>query len=186
MLNQQVISPRNLHCLCPRINSPGIRAQTVRSPRSPFIACARDIGPMPTEAYQSPVSHKGHRAFSFRVGVNSIQFNRRSNVGIKVLAAAHSALTRAGDGSSPSGPNRNSILRWSPCWYGPAAVNRHDTGSIPVAAACWFLEVIRLDEGPASKAGASVARCGFESHGFRCVQIGSRFGLRALRRESGR
>ena len=26
-------------------------------------------------------------------------------------------------------------LRWSPCWYGQAAVNRRDTGSIPVAAA---------------------------------------------------
>jgi hypothetical protein len=26
-------------------------------------------------------------------------------------------------------------LRWGPCWYGQAAVNRPDTGSIPVAAA---------------------------------------------------
>ncbi len=26
-------------------------------------------------------------------------------------------------------------LRWGPCWYGQAAVNRPDTGSIPVTAA---------------------------------------------------
>ena len=30
--------------------------------------------------------------------------------GIKVLAAAHSVLTRAGDGSSPSGPIGNDAL----------------------------------------------------------------------------
>ena len=59
-------------------------------------------------------------------------------------------------------------LRWSPCWYGQATVNRHDTGSIPVAAALTQMEVIRLDEGPASKAGVPKNRdCGFESHGFR-------------------
>ena len=28
-----------------------------------------------------------------------------------------------------------SVMRWGPCWYGQAAVNRHDAGSIPATAA---------------------------------------------------
>lgn len=63
--------------------------------------------------------------------------------------------------------NETIEMRWSPCWYGQAIVNRLDTGSIPVTAAWRALEAIRLDEEPASKAGAGAARCGFESHGFR-------------------
>ena len=62
-------------------------------------------------------------------------------------------------------------LLWSPCWYGQATVNLHDTGSIPVAAAR-RREVIRLDEEPASKAGVPMNRdCGFESHGFRLEEL---------------
>ena len=36
------------------------------------------------------------------------------------------------------GPNPTvltDMMRWSPCWYGRAAVNRADAGSIPAAAA---------------------------------------------------
>ena len=32
-------------------------------------------------------------------------------------------------------PVPHSLMRWSPCWYGQAAVNRPDAGSIPAAAA---------------------------------------------------
>ena len=35
-------------------------------------------------------------------------------------------------GSNPTAPTR---LRWGPCWYGQAAVNRPDAGSIPATAA---------------------------------------------------
>ena len=43
-------------------------------------------------------------------------------------------------GSNPTvltGASRtdNDMMRWSPCWYGRAAVNRADAGSIPAAAA---------------------------------------------------
>ena len=61
-------------------------------------------------------------------------------------------------------------MRWSPCWYGQAAVNRRDTGSIPVAAAesqwkssGWMRNLPR-------KQARTIVRCGFESHGFRLMQ----------------
>ena len=43
-------------------------------------------------------------------------------------------------GSNPTvltGASRtdNDMMRWPPCWYGRAAVNRADAGSIPAAAA---------------------------------------------------
>ena len=71
---------------------------------------------------------------------------------------------------TPQLPLSHTQMRWCSCWYGQAAVNRFDAGSIPATAACWSprfsvsctpegctptpTEVIRLDEEPASKAGA--------------------------------
>ncbi len=43
------------------------------------------------------------------------------------------------------------------------------------------MEAIRLDEEPASKAGAGAARCGFESHGFRLVNETYRVNWRGAR-----
>ena len=44
-------------------------------------------------------------------------------------------------------------LRWGPCWYGQAAVNRRDAGSIPATAAFNFRALGRAAEVPAFQAG---------------------------------
>ena len=40
------------------------------------------------------------------------------------------------------------VMRWGPCWYGQAAVNRNDAGSIPATAAQTFVIVCGFDSLP--------------------------------------
>src|SRR6476646_4520778 len=56
---------------------------------------------------------------------------------------AHVPWAHVSAGSIPASPIR---LRWGPCWYGQAAVNRFDTGSIPVTAAFEFSTHVPLTE----------------------------------------
>ena len=47
------------------------------------------------------------------------------------------ALALGGAGFANAGwvANAKQMMRWGPCWYGQAAVNRSDAGSIPATAA---------------------------------------------------
>ena len=63
----------------------------------------------------------------FPLGAPNDFFGVWENLEIRVLREHESV------GSNPTAPT--DLLRWSPCWYGPAAVNRPVAGSIPAAAA---------------------------------------------------
>ena len=60
----------------------------------------------PVAQRSEPTPYKGQTTVRLRPGLLMEDDN-----GIKVLAAAHSVLTRASDGSSPSGPTEE--MHWS-------------------------------------------------------------------------
>ncbi len=74
-------------------------------------------GPIDRSIDRPVAQRKSPRPITGRRGFNSPRADSRASVvfspGTQVLAAAHPALNRAGEGSSPSGPIRNSRHRWS-------------------------------------------------------------------------
>ena len=56
-------------------------------------------------------------------------------------------------------------MRWVPCWYGCAAVNRADAGSIPATAA--LRKGKPIGDGTPFEAGRALLPCGFDSRSFR-------------------
>lgn len=111
----------------------------------------------------------------FRRSTSAVSFLRAHDVMVAYRLAMAKVRVRFPLGALPqycfARPRATAALRRSPCWYGQAAVNRPDTGSIPVAAACSLQAVFHAAH---DQRGASFARAVLSGYaGCGCSRVPS-------------